>query len=144
MKTFSFSRIAMLIVLVSTFSWASAQTSVTGHVFAEVVESVSASSQLQSNVLLQRTNPTEVDFATIKINSGGAGSCSLIIGQAKVSNQSRDKYTLATQATVAGYNNTNDITGTPSINLSCRPTADMLASNTNNLSGEVNVCLAYN
>ena len=121
-----------------------AQTRVTGHVFAEVVESVSASSYSQSSFTIQR-NQTEVfDFGHINIKSTESASCSLILGRANLRSNTNQQIAMQTSAYSSESMQGNAINGNQSINLQCHPgeTGSELAASQYN--GEINIVLAYN
>jgi hypothetical protein len=63
------SKFVFILVLIIAAVKGSAQTKVTGHVFAEVVESVSANSSSQSSVTIQRNQTDIIDFGQIEIKS---------------------------------------------------------------------------
>jgi len=121
-----------------------AQTTVTGHVFAEVVESVSASSYSQSSVTMQRNQTEGIDFGQIDIKSAASASCSLILGQAILTSNNNKQILMETSA----YGNQglegNAINGIQSINLQCLPGESTLDLAATEYTGNINIVLAYN
>ncbi len=134
------STIVLLIVSLTGFT----QTRVTGHVFAEVVESVSASSQSQSSLTIQRTNTESIDFGQIEIKSAASASCSLILGKANLTGNNKLHISMETSASGTQSLDGNAINGYQSINLQCQPDAKMLDQSALSYRGDVNVVLAYN
>jgi hypothetical protein len=121
-----------------------AQTTVTGHVFAEVVESVSASTTTQSSITMQRDQNSAIDFGQIEIKSGASSSCSLILGKANLTSNFQNRIALETSAnSITGINN-NAINGCQSINLQYQPDDTMLAQDASLYQGDINIVLAYN
>ena len=134
------SSIVLLIASVTGFT----QTRVTGHVFAEVVESVSASSQSQSSFTIQKTNAESIDFGQIQIKSSSSASCSLILGKANLTSNNQQQISMETSASGTQSPDGNAINGYQSINLQCQPSDDMLDQSALSYQGNVNIILAYN
>ena len=132
--------IVMLIISLTGYG----QTMVTGHVFAEVVESVSASSQSQSSFTIQRDNAGSIGFGQIEIKSAASASCSLILGKANLTDNNQHQISMETSASGTQSQDGNAINGYQSINLQCKPSDDMLDQSALSYSGNVNVVLAYN
>jgi hypothetical protein len=121
-----------------------AQTTVTGHVFAEVVESVSASSQSQSTFTIQRNQTEGIDFAQIEIKSAASASCSLILGKANLTGNNQQRLSMETTASSTINMQGNAINGYQSISLQCQPDMSMLDQNASSYQGDINIVLAYN
>lgn len=121
-----------------------AQTTVTGHVFAEVVESVSASSNSISSLTIQRNQTEEINFAQIEIKSDASASCSLILGKAILTDNNQQQITMETSATSTQSMQGNAINGNQSISLQCQPDDSMLDQSASQYSGDINIELAYN
>lgn len=120
------------------------QTSVTGHVFAEVVESVSASSQSQTSFSIQRNNNEKIDFGQIEIKSASSASCSLILGNANLTSTSQQHIAMRTTAYSNQSMQSNAINGYQSISLQCLPDESMLLHSDSQYKGNINIVLAYN
>ncbi len=121
-----------------------AQTTVTGHVFAEVVESVSASSQSLSMLTIQRNQTGSVNFGQIEIKSTASTSYSLILGNANLTDNNKQHVSMETSASGTQSPDGNAISGYQSISLQCQPDANMLDHRALSYQGDVNVVLAYN
>jgi len=134
------SSIILLIASVTGF----AQTSVTGHVFAEVVESVSASSYSQASFTIQKNNAGSINFGQIEIKSASSASCSLILGMANLTGNNHQQFSMKTSSSGTQSPDGNSINGLQSINLQCQPNVNMLDQNALSYQGNVNVVLAYN
>ncbi|MDO9257178.1 MAG: hypothetical protein Q7U54_16785 [Bacteroidales bacterium] len=121
-----------------------AQTTVTGHVFAEVVESVSASSYSQSSVTIQRNQTEGIDFGQIDIKSAASASCSLILGRALLTSNTNQQIAMETSAYSTQSLEGNAINGIQSINLQCLPNTSELDVAATQYTGNINIVLAYN
>lgn len=121
-----------------------AQTTVTGHVFAEVVESVSASSYSQSSFTIQRNQTEGVDFGQIEIKSTASASCSLILGKANLISNNNQQIEMETSASSTQSMQGNAINGNQSISLQCHPGESGSDLSTSQYSGDINIVLAYN
>lgn len=142
MKRF-WSFLAFLILAVTTAT-GFAQTSVTGHVFAEVVESVSASSYSQSSFTIQKNQTAGIDFGKIDIKSAASASCSLILGNAILTSNTNQQIAMVTSAYSNQNLEANAINGIQSISLQCHPLESELDQNASKYTGNVNIVLAYN
>ncbi len=104
--------IYLIVVLLSLFATVDilAQTVAVGHVSAEVVESVSASSQAITDFNFKNDNtaeqPTEVNWhfkhinmGKFKINSGEAVVCNIVINSADLSDANGNALTIQPSAT---------------------------------------------
>lgn len=139
-----FSSFLALTILAITAATGFAQTTVAGHVFAEVVESVSASSQSQSSFTIQKNNVGSIDFGQIEIKSASSASCSLILGKANLTGNNQQHISLETSASGTQSLDGNAINGYQSINLQFQPDANMLDQSALSYVGNVNIVLAYN
>jgi len=133
-----------LTILALTVTTGFAQTTVTGHVFAEVVESVSASQTSQSSFSIQRNQTSGIDLGQIEIKSAASATCSLILSKANFTNDSKQSFALNTSASSTQSLKGNAINGYQSISLQCQPDKAMLAQSASQYQGEVNIVLAYN
>jgi len=135
---------AVLTVQAVTAGSGYAQTMVTGHVFAEVVESVSASTQSQSSFTIQRNQTESIDFGQIEIKSAASSSCSLILGKAILTGNGQQKITMETSASTTQSMQGNAINGNQSISLQCQSNENMLDQSASSYQGDINIVLAYN
>jgi hypothetical protein len=133
-----------LSILAMTAATGFAQTTVTGHVFAEVVESVSASSYSQSSVTIQRNETGVIDFGQIDIKSAESASCSLILGRANLKSNTNQQITMQTSAFSTQSMLGNAINGAQSISLQCLPNETGSRLTASHYSGDINIVLAYN
>ncbi len=134
----------ILILLTITSVAGYAQTTVQGHVFAEVVESVSASSTSQSTFTIQRNQTEGINFGQIQIKSAESASCSLILGRAMLTSSTNQQIAMETSAYSALGFETNAINGSQSINLQCFPGDSNLDQSSSVYAGNINIVLAYN
>lgn len=121
-----------------------AQATVTGHVFAEVVESVSASSYSQSSFTIQKNETGVIDFGQIDIKSAESASCSLLLGTANLRSSNNQQIAMQTSAFSTQSMLGNAINGAQSISLQCRPNETGSKLNASQYSGDINIVLAYN
>jgi hypothetical protein len=142
MKRFALYVVLSVLGLAATSGYA--QTTVTGHVFAEVVESVSASTQTQSTFNIQRDQTSAIDFGQIEIKSAASASCSLILGKANLTSNFEQRIALETSASSTLSMQGNAINGYQSINLQYQPDENMLDQGASQYSGDINIVLAYN
>lgn len=134
----------VLSILAITVADGYAQTIVSGHVFAEVVESVSASSYSQSSFTIQR-NQTEVfDFGQIEIKSAASASCSLLLGTANLRSNNNHQISMQTSANSTQSMLGSAINGNQSISLQCHPDKNEMDINALHYRGDINIVLAYN
>jgi len=134
----------ILALLTITSASGYAQTTVRGHVFAEVVESVSASSFAQSSFTIQRNQTEGIDFGQIQIKSAESASCSLILGNAILTSDNNQQIAMVTSAYSDLGVETNAINGSQSISLQCHPGDSNLDQNASAYTGNINIVLAYN
>ncbi|MEI8047832.1 MAG: hypothetical protein WCI92_10680 [Bacteroidota bacterium] len=134
--------IASLLVLAATTGFS--QTLVTGHVFAEVVESVSASQQSKSSFSFQRNSSDVIDLGQIEITSASSATCSLILGKANLTDNNQNRISLETSAHSTQAMQGNAINGYQSISLHCQPDGSMLDQRASQYQGDINIVLAYN
>lgn len=142
MKRFS-SFLAFTILAVSAAT-GFAQTTVTGHVFAEVVESVSASSYSQSSFTIQRNQTQGIDFGQIEIKSAESASCSLILGSVNLTSNNNQHIAMETSASSIQSMEGNAINGPQSISLQCHPGETGSNLTASQYNGDINIVLAYN
>lgn len=121
-----------------------AQTTVTGHIFAEVVESVSASSLSQTSFTIQKNNSEDIEFGQIEVNSSSSASCSLILGKANLTSNNNQLLAMETSASSLKNMFGNAINGSQVINLKCMSKDSQLDQNASNYQGNINIDLAYN
>lgn len=131
-------------ILAMTVASGFAQTTVTGHVFAEVVESVSASTYSQSSFTIQRNQTDVIDFGQIEIKSTETASCSLILGRANIRSNTNQQIAMQTSASSSQSMMGNAINGIQSISLQCHPNESGSNLTASQYKGDINIVLAYN
>lgn len=133
---------AVTLFLMMTFT-TNAQTSVTGHAFAEVIESVSASTQL-SSFSVQKNQAGSIAFGLIDIKSSASASCSLLLGKANLTGCDMQQITMETSASGTRLMEGNAINGFQSIYLECKAGSDMPQMSASSYQGAIDIVLAYN
>lgn len=131
-----------IMAMVNTNAWS--QTSVIGHVFAEVVEPLSASTQSQTSFTVYRNQSQTMDLGQIDVKSAASASCSLILGKANLTGNDQQRITLETIALGNPGSDSNAINGTQSISLQFETNQDILDQNAVSYKGDINIVLAYN
>jgi hypothetical protein len=120
------------------------QTTVTGHVFAEVVEPLSASTQSQTSFTVNRNQSQTMDLGQIDVKSAASASCSLILGKANLTGNDQQRITLETIALSNPGTDSNAINGSQSISLQFEANQDLLDQGAVSYKGDINIVLAYN
>jgi len=138
------STLVILSILILTATKAFAQTVVTGHVFAEVVESVSASSYSQASITIQRNETAGFDFGKIEIKSAESAMCSLILSRANLTGNNQEQISMEASAVNFQDMQENAINGSQSISLQCQPDKHMVDQTASSYMGDINIVLAYN
>jgi spore coat protein U-like protein len=136
--------ISALSILISFGIKGIAQTAVTGHVFAEVVEPLSASSQSQTSFTVYRNQTQKMDLGQIEVKSAASASCSIILGKANLTGNDRQQISLETMAFSNLGADSNAINGSQSISLQCETDQNLLDQNAISYKGDINIVLAYN
>ena len=139
-----------------TADYAIGQTSVTGRVFAEVVESVSVKSQVVTNFELSNSpgldsdiyieganNHSNVNLGEIKISSGSDVGLNLIISQATLSNTSGNNFNINPAPTKPTNNGCVLTNGNQIIKLNGSATLNQVQAS-GNYQGTYSIILAYN
>lgn len=151
-------KIAILTLTIGLFTadYAIGQTSVTGRVFAEVVESVSVKSQAVTNFEISNSpgldpdiyteganNHSSVNLGEIKISSGSNVGLNLIISPATLSNTSGENFNMIPAPTKSTNNDCILTNGNQTIKLKGSATLNQLQA-FGNYQGTYSIILAYN
>lgn len=131
-----------------------AQTVAIGHVSAEIVESVSASSQAITdfNIKNDNTSPQpagadwhfeHINLGKFKINSGETIACNIMINSAALSDADRNEFTMKPSATNSGQSDAQHADGNQTLHLQGK--ARMMKGQTSGLyEGSYTLVFAYN
>ncbi|KAF0194673.1 MAG: hypothetical protein FD166_3394 [Bacteroidetes bacterium] len=133
--------ISFTLILTLSGLFCSGQVRVIGHASAEVVESVSASCSSNTDITLSAQEITDFDLGSFSISGNAKSTCSLIIGNANVSNNRGESFTIQTTTPEAGMPLIADENGNHSLNLIASP-GELLASG--QYQGNYGVTFAYN
>jgi len=123
------------------------QTVAIGHVSAEVVEAVGASSNLSTGFDVDQSligsQAGIIDLGSIELNSGVDLSCSLTVSQASLSDAEGNKFSLEAIPNYKGQRDSLRVDGSQTIALEGRP---QLASDqaSGSYSGALTLVFAYN
>lgn len=146
----------IILAIVLTLGWTgtnscSAQTVAIGHVTAEVIESVSASSQAATTLSLETSTPgtsqlggaSTLNLGTMTVNSGSNSTVNVVLKSATLSNSQGNGFTLDPSlsnnatASVAQYNGSQNIQLNGTANLGANQPSGLYA-------GSYTVVFAYN
>lgn len=120
-----------------------AQITVTGHVFAEVVESVSVSSQSQSNINIQRNNTEEINIGQIDLRNSSSSSFSLLLGKLNITYKSQE-LGLNESSSFETHSIQGNVNGDQFIDIQCQPDKKLDHLKNLHYNGDINIVLAYN
>lgn len=153
------SALCLSVVIVFAFSLhhASAQTVAIGHISAEVVESVSASSNVTLNfhiangtsgVRLNQLSPTQmntrrVEMGEVELNSGNSIACNVMMKSSTLTDNNGNRINFEPVTSVSGSQDSNRADGSQNLHVSGNV---MLAQNQANglYQGSYTMIFAYN
>ena len=123
-----------------------AQTVASGHVTAEVIESISTVSQAVTSFALETNSvstPTTVDLGAVTINSGSNVTCNVVLKQAALTNAQGISFTCDPNLNNSQLASVAQTNGSQTLQLS--GTANLAASQASGLyQGSYAVVFAYN
>lgn len=108
--------IAFILFLTSSGMWCMGQVRVTGHVSAEVVESISASSNCNIDMTFNAPELKNFELGSFSVSSNASSTCTLIVDKVNVSNRNGESFALETtipgseRAMVADQNGNHSLT----------------------------------
>lgn len=109
--------ISVTLILVLWGLWGYGQARVTGHVSAEVVESVSATCSSTMCMSVNAGDLKQLDLGSFRISGQAQATCALVINNANVRNSRGETFTLQTTTTDDGMPLIADQNGVRSLNL---------------------------
>ena len=137
-----------LITLISALfilAGVSAQVTVTGHVSAEVVEAVSATSGTNNLLSLQQnTSPENLDLGSFTLSGGSNAICSVVVNSSQLTGDHGNLVSFSANASLINSTGVLDDRGTQVFNFKGKASEDILKSNEKNYEGQYNVVFAYN
>jgi hypothetical protein len=136
-----FRHILISIFLILSGSWCYGQVKVTGHICAEVVESISVSCNNNPELAYLSKNVTKLDVGSFSISGAASATYNLIIDNANVRNESGDSYTIQTNTDGAEKSLIADLSGKHSLTL-VAGTTELPANG--QYQGNFGVTFAYN
>jgi hypothetical protein len=142
MNCFYPSVLSALLVLLGSGGFS--QTIVTGHISAEVVESVSASQTSNSHFSISRNSGKSMDLGKIDIKSASNASCALLLSDARLTANDRSEVTFQTSVLSDRNIPVDAISGSANVNLRCQTEGEPIGDGIHSLDGEVSIILAYN
>ena len=129
------------ILLILSGSWCYGQVKVTGHICAEVVESISVSCNSNPDMAYLSKNVTKLDVGSFSISGAASSTYNLIIDNANVRNDSGESYTIQTNTAGAEKSLIADLSGKQSLTL-VAGTTELPANG--QYQGNFGVTFAYN
>ena len=136
---------------------AAAQIVAIGHISAEVVESVSASSKMTLNFNLasvsngshtmqmsaSRMNTERLDMGEVELNSGRSIACNVIMKASTLSDNMGNQFTIEPTTSISGRQDTNRADGSQNIHLTAKAMFDQNQAN-GLYQGSYTMIFAYN
>ena len=134
-----------------------AQVVAIGHISAEVVESVSASSKMTLNFNLEsvsngshtmqmsasRMNTTRLDMGEVELNSGRSIACNVMMKASTLSDNRGNQFTIEPTTSFTGNQDTNRADGSQNIHLTGKAMLDQNQAN-GLYQGSYTMIFAYN
>lgn len=133
--------ILISIFLIISGSWCYGQVMVTGHVCAEVVESISVSCNSNPDMAYLSKNVKKLDVGSFNVSGAASSTCNLIIDNANVTNDSGESYTIQTNTVGSEKSLIADLSGKQSLTL-VAGTTELPANG--QYQGNFGVTFAYN
>jgi len=136
---------------------AAAQTVAIGHITAEVVESVSASSRILSNFNLDnvsngtntmkmspsKMNTRRVEMGDVELKSGNSIACNVMMKAATLTDDRGDQFTIEPTTSLSGRQDTNRADGSQNLHLTGKAMMDQNQAN-GLYQGSYTMIFAYN
>lgn len=138
-------KIITLISLLLLFASASAQVTVTGHVCAEVVEAVSATSGTNNLLSLQQNaTPENLDLGSFTLSGGSNAICSVVVNSTQLTGDNGNRVDFSANTGLTNNTSVLNDKGTQVFNFKGNAGNEILGSNDKNYQGQYNVVFAYN
>ncbi|MBK6965389.1 MAG: hypothetical protein IPH20_16045 [Bacteroidales bacterium] len=131
----------ILMLLILSGSWCFGQTSVNGHVCAEVVESVSVSCQGNTTMTYLTKSQDELDLGRFNILAEASSTITLVFDNDNIKNNRGEIFAIETTHPDTGEPLVTDLNGYQSLNLMARTTEQLT---TGQYQGNYRVTFAYN
>jgi hypothetical protein len=141
-----FATITILILLITSFSVSSfAQVRVTGHVFAEVVEAVGATSVTNNAIQMQQQAVSNnFDMGEITLSGGALAACDVMITTSELEGLTGSRASFAALPENQSATGMLDQYGKQVIRLSGQAGEELLANPDKAYAAQYNVVFAYN
>lgn len=133
--------ISLTLLLTVSGLWCCGQVRVIGHVSAEVVESISASSNSNTDMSFNTQELKQFELGSFSLSGKALSTCALIINNANVSNIRGESFTIQTTLSDAGTPLVADKNGNRKLTL-IAGTEELLANG--QYQGNYGVTFAYN
>ena len=122
-----------------------AQITVTGHVTAEIVEAVSASSGTNDLLSLQQNASTQnLDLGNFTLNGGSNSICAVVVNSTQLTGENGTEVSFNANSNIENGNAVMSNDGSQVFNFKGDTDSEILSLNDNNYAGEYNVVFAYN
>jgi hypothetical protein len=141
-----FTTLGVLLIMLSAFGNALfAQARVTGHVFAEVVESIGANSNMTEWVLVQPNRITEeIDLGKISINGGAQSTYGLILTTKELTGKTGAQASFLAKTDYDNSLNMLNSHGKQVLRLYGNADEDLLTTSDRNFTTSYQIIFAYN
>ncbi len=138
-------KIITLISALLMMTCVSAQVTVTGHVTAEIVEAVSATSGTNNLLSLQQNvAPDNLDLGSFTLSGGSYAICSVVVESTELSGDHGNHVGFSAGTRLNNNAGMLNDRGTQVFNFQGKAGEEILSSNDKNYEGQYNVVFAYN
>ena len=144
MKRFKRKRLILIILIgMSLFSFA--QTRITGHVFAEIVEAAGATSNTTEKIILQPGQQTSgFDLGEITFSGGSLSACAVIITSDNLMSENGSSYNFSAVTHDGNNSYMLDNSGKQKIRINGSTTDEVLSGGDKNFAAGYAITFAYN
>jgi hypothetical protein len=137
--------IITLISVLFLFTVASAQVTVTGHVCAEIVEAVSATSGTNNLLSLQQNAaPENLDLGSFTLSGGSNAICSVVVNSTQLTGENGNMVAFTADPSLSNNTGFLNDRGTQVFSFKGNAGNEILSSNDKQYEGQYNVVFAYN
>lgn len=138
-------KILPIVFLMILAAGLTAQVTVTGHVTAEVVEAVSATSGTNNLLSLQQNaTPDNLDLGSFTLGGGSNAICSVIVNSTQLTGDNGNMVNFNANASLSNNTGLLDERGTQVFNFKGDAGKEIMNNQDKNYAGQYNVVFAYN
>lgn len=134
-----------ILLTISTGFLSLAQVRVTGHVFAEIVETASINSNTNNSIQVQQNqSPGSIELGEVTINGGMNTACSIMINSSELKGENGNHAAFTAIQSGSSLPQVLNANGSQVIKLNGMTGSEILAQNDKMYSGQYQVIFAYN